>query len=205
MVQVIETFFNKKSSLQTANKVITTTGRSHVRDGELEFQKGEIFIVLADEGPWLNVQRKQFTLYFDWLRLELAERVTVSWLENVGEYLKIIAFQVNWSYVKKGQLKFSQLYNCYALVHIKWPKREWKVTERRRSRWRLLSQTVKISTDDRGQSQTPSSECIQRIKHLSLCDHQNGQPLSFRRQIRGHIWLRVRINRVLQRQSDHKN
>ena len=59
IVQVIESFFNKKTTLQTANKVITTTGRSIVRSGELEFEKGEIFIVLTDDGPWLNVQSEQ--------------------------------------------------------------------------------------------------------------------------------------------------
>ena len=56
---MIESFFNKKTTLQTTNKVITTTGRSIVRSGELEFEKGEIFIVLTDDGPWLNVQSEQ--------------------------------------------------------------------------------------------------------------------------------------------------
>ena len=52
----MESFFNKKSTLQTANKVITTTGRSMVKKGELEFEKGEIFIILNDNGEWLKVQ-----------------------------------------------------------------------------------------------------------------------------------------------------
>ena len=53
---MMESFFNKKSTLQTANKVITTTGRSMVKNGELEFEKGEIFIILNDNGEWLKVQ-----------------------------------------------------------------------------------------------------------------------------------------------------
>ena len=59
VVEIIETFLSKKTQLQRTLKVIATMSRMTSNENELEFEKGEIFLIIKDQGHWLQVQSEK--------------------------------------------------------------------------------------------------------------------------------------------------
>ena len=56
LVKIIEKFTSEKSKeKKSVRKVVSIMSRHLVKEGQLEFQRGEIFLVIQDNGAWLNV------------------------------------------------------------------------------------------------------------------------------------------------------
>ena len=45
----------KSKEKKSVRKVVSIMSRHLVKEGQLEFQRGEIFLVIQDNGAWLNV------------------------------------------------------------------------------------------------------------------------------------------------------
>ena len=45
----------KSKEKKSVRKVVSIMSRHMVKEGQLEFQRGEIFLVIQDNGAWLNV------------------------------------------------------------------------------------------------------------------------------------------------------
>ena len=45
----------KSKEKKSIRKVVSIMSRHLVKEGQLEFQRGEIFLVIQDNGAWLNV------------------------------------------------------------------------------------------------------------------------------------------------------
>ena len=56
LVTIIEKFMSDKSKeKKSVRKVVSIMSRHLVKEGQLEFERGEIFLVVQDNGAWLTV------------------------------------------------------------------------------------------------------------------------------------------------------
>ena len=56
LVTIIEKFMSDKSKeKKSVRKVVSIMSRHIVKEGQLEFERGEIFLVAQDNGAWLTV------------------------------------------------------------------------------------------------------------------------------------------------------
>ena len=56
LVTIIEKFMSDKSKeKKSVRKVVSIMSRHMVKEGQLEFERGEIFLVVQDNGAWLTV------------------------------------------------------------------------------------------------------------------------------------------------------
>ena len=46
---------DKSKEKKSVRKVVSIMSRHLVKEGQLEFERGEIFLVIQDNGAWLNV------------------------------------------------------------------------------------------------------------------------------------------------------
>ena len=56
LVTIIEKFMSDKSKeKKSVRKVVSIMSRHLVKEGPLEFERGDIFLVVQDNGAWLTV------------------------------------------------------------------------------------------------------------------------------------------------------